>query len=483
MPHSQAYTAGQHRKSQPSTLQGNVSEAGKEQGSSQGMQTLAAGLSRISVSGSSDNDVSAQTRQHQSRRSRQGMVNHGDGQECRTGKTVDARVPLGRENGRPSCYRDGAKPDQGDRRPGRDSPFQNPNQKFHGARLDNASGRRPLSHYDLPPPLSPTFSRQDAPPHTSQTRSKQSNRGGHVSPNRHPKPYSGSSRTHLSPGVSAGYPASFESTHQQMNRSASGSMNSFQEPRRDLPQRAHCKEAPIRREPQHGSAESYSLLRVDPSIKFAPITQSTLLPSHLQHPFRLYPPGTTFDLSEAVNSEPVTARHPTPEYFTMARSSPNVYYTNPLPNNTDPRDTRKLVVLDLNGAMLVRSERSNDPIANIQRKVYPRPFLSAFLDYILQPARSLDDWSNPSDANEQQMRPYEAFVWSSAQPLNVDTMIRLAFGKWGMSTSPNPQDRAFCEQMLAKFQRVESRPGRILGVWTRNEMDLTRAQYGMFIWR
>jgi hypothetical protein len=146
----------------------------------------------------------------------------------------------------------------------------------------------------------------------------------------------------------------------------------------------------------------------------------------------------------------------------------------------DPRNSRKLVVLDLNGAMLVRSGRSTDPILNIQRKVYPRPFLSAFLDYMLQPARPLDDWSNPSNGNEQQMRPYEAFVWSSAQPLNVDTMIRLSFGKWGMPTSPNAQDRVVCEEMLARFERVESRPGRILGVWTRMEMDLTKAQYGMY---
>lgn len=162
----------------------------------------------------------------------------------------------------------------------------------------------------------------------------------------------------------------------------------------------------------------------------------------------------------------------------MAQSSPNAYYT--AHTAADPRASRKLVVLDLNGAMLVRSGRSNDPILNIQRKVYPRPFLSAFLDYMLLPARKIDDWSDPANASRQQMRPYEAFVWSSAQPLNVDTMIRLSFGKWGMPTSPRAGDRVVCEEMLAKFERVESRPGRVLGVWTRMEMDLTKAQYGVY---
>lgn len=226
------------------------------------------------------------------------------------------------------------------------------------------------------------------------------------------------------------------------------------------------------------SSDSVNPLPTDPASKFFPITQTTAIPAHLQHPFRLLEPGTTFDISAALSAEPVTERHPTAEYMTMARASPTIYSARPFQQDVDPRSTRKLIVLDLNGALLVRSKRSTIPLENIQREVYPRPFLAPFLAYILEAARPVNVPSNPFDLKEQMMRPYEAFVWSSAQPVNVDGMIRKAFGKWGMPTSPRAGDRAMCERMLRSFERVESRPGRVLGVWTRNEMDLTRAQYG-----
>lgn len=226
------------------------------------------------------------------------------------------------------------------------------------------------------------------------------------------------------------------------------------------------------------SSGSVNPLPTDPATRFIPITQTTAIPSHLQHPFRLLEPGTTFDISAALSAEPVTERHPTAEYMAMARASPNIYSARPLRKDVDPRCTRKLIVLDLNGALLVRSKRSAIPLENIQRQVYPRPFLAPFLAYILDAARPVNEPSNPSDLTEQTMRPFEAFVWSSAQPINVDGMIRKAFGKWGMPTSLRAADRAMCERMLKRFERVESRPGRVLGVWTRDEMDLTRAQYG-----
>lgn len=231
--------------------------------------------------------------------------------------------------------------------------------------------------------------------------------------------------------------------------------------------------------PQNANV-SVNPLPMDPATKFVPITQTIAMPPHLQHSFRLYEPGTTFDISAALNAEAVTERHPTTEYLAMAQASPNEYYTLPLRNGVDPRSTRKLVVLDLNGALLVRSKRSKISSENISRRVYARPFLPAFLSYILKSARPLDSPSNPSDPTTQEMRPYDAFVWSSAQPINVDGMIRSAFGKWGMPTSPRAEDRVMCEAMLRMFERVESRSGRILGVWTRDEMDLTRAQYGEF---
>ncbi|KAJ9092307.1 hypothetical protein QFC19_008741 [Naganishia cerealis] len=214
------------------------------------------------------------------------------------------------------------------------------------------------------------------------------------------------------------------------------------------------------------------------SIKLKPITQSLTIPPHLQHPFRLFPSGKTFDISHALQSESVTERHPSPDYFELAMKSPNVYYGS---DTSNPLDSRKLVVLDLNGAMLVRSKRSSIPSANIRRQVYPRPFLESFLNYIFSPARAtpaIPLASSPPPGDAQEMRPYEAFVWSSAQPVNVDSMLRFAFGKWAKPASPNPRDRMECEEALLRVERVENRAGRVLGVWTRDQMDLTRREYG-----
>ncbi|KAJ9125651.1 hypothetical protein QFC22_000613 [Naganishia vaughanmartiniae] len=212
------------------------------------------------------------------------------------------------------------------------------------------------------------------------------------------------------------------------------------------------------------------------STKFKPITRSSKTPVHLEHPFRLLPTGTTFDIRQALHSEQVTERHPSPEYFALASKSPNAYYGNDL--ETDPTQSRKLLILDLNGAMLVRSKRSSNSAANTRRRVYLRPFLDSFLNFIFAPARAASSESGSVEQDLQEMRPYEAFVWSSAQPVNVDSMIRSAFGKWAIPASPDPQERVECEEWISRIERAENRPGRILGVWTRDAMDLTRQQYG-----
>ncbi|GHJ85289.1 hypothetical protein NliqN6_1691 [Naganishia liquefaciens] len=226
------------------------------------------------------------------------------------------------------------------------------------------------------------------------------------------------------------------------------------------------------------SIDGVNPLPINHATKLIPITRTSAVPAHLQHPFRMLEPGTRFDISAALSAERVTERQPTPEVIAMAQVSPNIYSARPLEKGFDARSTRKLVVLDLNGALLVRSKRSNIPLENVRREVYPRPFLAPFLAYILEAARPIGSPSNPRDLDEQVMRPYEAFVWSSAQPINVDGMIRKAFRKWGMPSSPRAEDREMCERMLRRFDRVENRPGRVLGVWTRDEMDLTKAQYG-----
>lgn len=78
-----------------------------------------------------------------------------------------------------------------------------------------------------------------------------------------------------------------------------------------------------------------------------------------------------------------------------------------------PVPSRKLLVLDLNGTLVFRPEKRR--ISNIDgsqmRPVHPRPYMRAFALYL------------------QKHETWEAMVWSSAQPFNVDRMVDSAFGQ------------------------------------------------------
>ncbi|TXT11047.1 hypothetical protein VHUM_01798 [Vanrija humicola] len=93
--------------------------------------------------------------------------------------------------------------------------------------------------------------------------------------------------------------------------------------------------------------------------------------------------------------------------------------------------TPKLLVLDLNGALVYRTAHTG-----ASRKAYPRPFLNCFLQYVFLPEP------------EGGPRPWDVFVWSSAQPHNVRHMV---------------------ETTIEREQRGE---GRLLGVWARDKMNL-----------
>lgn len=59
-------------------------------------------------------------------------------------------------------------------------------------------------------------------------------------------------------------------------------------------------------------------------------------------------------------------------------------------------------------------------------------------------------------------RPFEAFVWSSAQPDNVASMVNAAFQEFALPVQPGTQ---------------EADKGHIIGIWNRSHMDLTKEQY------
>ncbi len=75
---------------------------------------------------------------------------------------------------------------------------------------------------------------------------------------------------------------------------------------------------------------------------------------HLTHPFRFLPPSTTFDLP-ALAARSVHGKRfaPSAAYMKAAKKGACAYYDKS--EEMDPNAGRKLLVTDLNGALLVRS--------------------------------------------------------------------------------------------------------------------------------
>lgn len=114
----------------------------------------------------------------------------------------------------------------------------------------------------------------------------------------------------------------------------------------------------------------------------------------------------------------------------------------------------KLLVLDLNGALVYRPSRSSS-----QRRAYPRPFLNCFLQYLFEP-------------EPEGTRPWEVFVWSSAQPHNVRHMVETCFGLHYIQGVYEPESEE------EKEKREENGEGRLLGVWARDTLGLKSGDYG-----
>ncbi|KAK1920903.1 hypothetical protein DB88DRAFT_112611 [Papiliotrema laurentii] len=145
---------------------------------------------------------------------------------------------------------------------------------------------------------------------------------------------------------------------------------------------------------------------------------------------------------------------PPPEYLELSR---------PVTKLTSPSSSiiPKLLVLDLNGALIYRSgSRSTE------RTIYPRPYLGNFLEYLFGPQPNV-----PVHADfDSDSRPWEVFVWSSAQPHNVRAMVETGFGrKWteGVFDNVNSENAS----------AGEKGEGRLLGVWARDKMDLSSNDY------
>ncbi|ODO09300.1 hypothetical protein I350_02900 [Cryptococcus amylolentus CBS 6273] len=113
----------------------------------------------------------------------------------------------------------------------------------------------------------------------------------------------------------------------------------------------------------------------------------------------------------------------------------------------------KLLVLDLNGALVYRRRSSGaTPL--------PRPYLCCFLEYLFLP--------EPDHADSP--RPWEVFVWSSAQPHNVRAMVEACFGqKW--------IEGVWEDQTETSVDAMKAGEGRLIGVWARDKMGLSGQDY------
>ncbi|KAG1727761.1 uncharacterized protein EDB91DRAFT_1034308, partial [Suillus paluster] len=113
---------------------------------------------------------------------------------------------------------------------------------------------------------------------------------------------------------------------------------------------------------------------------------------------------------------PPPPAEPDPVYMTLSLEPSHVV--------DDPRASRKLLILDLNGTLLIRSQHSraqpkvtHDGIptgpAPRLRAVQPRPYIPAFCAYLF--ASETQEW-------------LDTMVWSSAQPHSVADMVDKVFG-------------------------------------------------------
>ncbi|WVQ73857.1 hypothetical protein IAR50_003438 [Cryptococcus sp. DSM 104548] len=155
-----------------------------------------------------------------------------------------------------------------------------------------------------------------------------------------------------------------------------------------------------------------------------------------------------FERQRRVKSEPPMVKLPPDDYLQFAK---------PTPENKDSLISDdivpKLLVLDLNGALIYRRRSSGaTPL--------PRPYLACFLEYLFLPEPKQND--SP--------RPWEVFVWSSAQPHNVRAMVEACFGQRWI-------EGVWEDQPEEKADAMEAGEGRLIGVWARDKMGLSGLDY------
>lgn len=141
---------------------------------------------------------------------------------------------------------------------------------------------------------------------------------------------------------------------------------------------------------------------------------------------------------------PPPPAEPDPAYLTLSLEPSHII--------NYPRTSRKLLILDLNGTLLIRSQHNprtrqkvarggnhNNGQAPRLRAVQPRPYIPAFRAYIFAPETR--EW-------------LDTMVWSSAQPHSVADMVGKVFG---------------------------DAQSKLVAVWDRESLGLSKEDYCEFL--
>jgi hypothetical protein len=163
-------------------------------------------------------------------------------------------------------------------------------------------------------------------------------------------------------------------------------------------------------------------------------------PPHYPDHYPSLPPSLPHKHSSPPRSSPSAPS--APQAPQPARPSPSYLDFASEPSKTLREPTRKLLILDLNGTLLLRSPRPPKSGRSqyqqphpATRRVLPRPYLAAFRAYLFAP----------------QTRAWlDVMVWSSAQPHSVEDMVSHALG----------DDRKF-----------------LVTIWARDTLGLAEDQY------
>lgn len=172
------------------------------------------------------------------------------------------------------------------------------------------------------------------------------------------------------------------------------------EPGRDREDRESRRDrSPSHRNPSRQRYSTYT----PPSVPRRTVRAKTPTEFTLPIP-KLVPPEPPREASPP-SSMPSQPLKPSPAYLSLSQEPSEVL--------SNPAMTRKLLVLDLNGTLLIRSPRSRAASGPQLRPVQPRPYMQSFRQYLF--CVETKAW-------------LDTMVWSSAQPHSVDDMVDKVFG-------------------------------------------------------